>query len=93
VMIENVDRDSITYNASYFRLKDMQGYEYGHSNALPDDSLISGSLRRGRNATGRILFEVPEQAVQPGSKLVVIYHPIIMLDDYPEIRVLIQPGN
>jgi hypothetical protein len=96
VSINNIDRDNMPYNPDYFRIKDLRGYEYGPAtNALPDDSLNAGALRRNDRVIGRVLFAVPAEAVRPGSELVVSYLPSVLFDEfaYEEIRVLITPGN
>jgi hypothetical protein len=91
--IFNTDRDTMPYNPGYFLLKDLNGYEYAPANVLPDDSLNAGTLKKNQRVDGRVLFEVPADAVQPGRQFVVSYLPLVLFEEVPyeEIRVVITP--
>lgn len=79
----------IPYNAEYFSVKDEQGYEYP-ADLIPTGEMIhSGSLHKGQKVSGHMIFEVPLAI----TKLAVKYQPLVLTNEYKEIRIAVQPGN
>ena len=86
VTIENVCRTEAPYNPMYFRIKDMDGFEYSKSFAAPDPTLKSGNLAKGDKARGNVAFEVTKTA----TGLVLWYEPIVFFGGYQPIRIALE---
>lgn len=86
VTIENVSRTLTPYNPTYFFAADVQGYQYP-SLVIPLETLLpAGSLQEGERVTGQVVFEVPADV----SRLVLTYQPLVLMDGYEPLRVVIQ---
>jgi hypothetical protein len=90
VKIENIDHTRTPYNPLYFRVKDVDGYEYLPVVGSPETSLQAGSLGRGQMVRNTIIFEIPETA----RTLIISYLPTVLADEYAPIRsILILPAT
>jgi hypothetical protein len=83
VTIANIDRDTAPYNPLYFKVKDMDGYEYSDSLLAPAPDLKSGDLTKGQKARGNVAFEVPKTA----KGFVLTYEPLVIFGDFTPIQV------
>ncbi len=90
VSIENTNRAMEPFNVEYFKARDADGYEYLPT-VIPSEELIqAGSLGRGKQVRGLVVFSIPEQA----ARLMVIYQPQVLSGDYKEIRLEVPvPGK
>lgn len=86
VTIENVSRTLAPYNPTYFFATDAQGYQYP-ALVIPLETLLpAGSLQEGERVTGQVVFEVPADV----SHLMLTYQPLVLMDGYEPLRVVIQ---
>jgi hypothetical protein len=82
VVIENGSNEAISYNPTYFKIKDADGFEYNGSGGGSDTPLHSGELPQGEKVRGTVTFKIRQGA----EGLVVNY------DDYnaQPIRVVLN---
>ncbi|MBE0697922.1 MAG: DUF4352 domain-containing protein, partial [Anaerolineaceae bacterium] len=86
VKIENTAHDRVPYNPLYFRVKDVDGFEYLPVVGSPETSLQAGSLARGQMVHNIVIFEVPTTDY----KLVVSYLPTVLTEEYAPIRSILD---
>ena len=75
--LDNQYRASAPYNPEYFKVKDMQGFEYPAITISSESMLPAGRLAPHATTTGRVVFQVPETV----RRLMVEYQPSIIFGD------------
>jgi len=62
VVLENVNREQVHYDYSYFTLVDSTGFSYDAAVAAPEPGLLEGDLARGSQVRGNVAFEIYPEA-------------------------------
>lgn len=83
VIIENLSREITPYNPFYFRIKDVDGFEYDSAFVAPPPELKAGDLQQGDKVRGNVAFEIPVFA----QGLTVTYEPLVLFGGYQPVRV------
>lgn len=84
VTIENIGTERQPYNLFYFKVRDIDGFEYTTSMFSPAPTMNSGEISPGEKTRGNVAFEV-----KPGIKgLVLIYTPMVILNT-TEIKIIL----
>lgn len=84
VLIENTGRDEkMTYSPLYFSVKASNGDEYHVDPFTQGTSLQAGSLSKGDQARGFIVFEIPPTA----NDFLLAYNPMFGLGGEKEIKI------
>lgn len=81
--IENTDRTRLSYNPQYFKLRSAPGYEFAAVILPMDEMLHAGSLGRGEQVQGQVVFQVPEDL----REALLIYDPLVLTETDQEIRI------
>ena len=86
VVLETTGRDTAPYNPFYFKVKDVDGYEYTVALNTGDNALKSGELAQGDKVRSVVAFEVPVGA----TGLILSYEPIVIAGGYDPIRIALD---
>jgi hypothetical protein len=83
VTIKNLERDQLPYNPVWFTLTDAQGTTIIANSFAPLPDLKNGILTKGSDVSGKVTFEVSDQA----SGFIVTFLPLDLLGGYLPVQI------